>query len=90
MGDPKGFMKYSREGPKRKPVELRVLDWKEMYEPISEDKLKIHTLEADGTLKARLEVAVPDGITALAACSPGTASMAPIIVGTRARLWVIR
>ena len=40
MGDPKGFMKYAREGPKRKPVELRVLDWKEMYEPISEDKLK--------------------------------------------------
>ena len=22
MGDPKGFMKYAREGPKRKPVEL--------------------------------------------------------------------
>ena len=41
MGDPKGFMKYPREGPKRKPIELRVLDWKEMYEPISEDKLKV-------------------------------------------------
>ena len=41
MGDPKGFLKYAREGPKRKPVELRVLDWKEMYEPIPEDKLKI-------------------------------------------------
>ncbi len=41
MGDIKGFMKYAREGPKRKPVELRVLDWKEMYEPISEEKLKI-------------------------------------------------
>ncbi len=40
MGDPKGFMKYAREGPQRKPVELRVLDWKEMYEPISEEKLK--------------------------------------------------
>ena len=40
MGDPKGFMKYAREGPKRKPIELRVLDWKEMYEPITEDKLK--------------------------------------------------
>jgi glutamate synthase (NADPH/NADH) small chain len=40
MGDPKGFMKYAREGPKRKPVELRVLDWKEMYEPISEGDLK--------------------------------------------------
>jgi glutamate synthase (NADPH/NADH) small chain len=41
MGDPKGFLKYAREGPKRKPVELRVLDWKEMYEPIAEDKLKV-------------------------------------------------
>ena len=41
MGDPKGFIKYAREGPKRKPIELRVLDWKEMYEPISEDRLKI-------------------------------------------------
>ena len=40
MADPKGFMKYTREGPNRRPVELRVLDWKEMYEPYSEDKLK--------------------------------------------------
>jgi glutamate synthase (NADPH/NADH) small chain len=41
MGDPKGFMKYAHEGPKRKPVELRVLEWKEMYEPLAEDKLKV-------------------------------------------------
>ena len=40
MGDPKGFMKYTREGPQRRPVELRVLDWKELYEPFSEDRLK--------------------------------------------------
>ncbi|MEC4667934.1 MAG: glutamate synthase subunit beta [Nitrospirota bacterium] len=40
MADPKGFMKYAREGPKRRPVELRLMDWKEFYEPISEDKLK--------------------------------------------------
>src|SRR5437867_2052632 len=40
MADPKGFLKYPREGPKRRPVELRVQDWKEFYEPISEDKLK--------------------------------------------------
>jgi len=40
MADPKGFMKYAREGPKRRPVELRVQDWKEFYEPFSEDKLK--------------------------------------------------
>ena len=39
MADPKGFLKYTREGPTRRPVELRVLDWKEMYEPYSDDKL---------------------------------------------------
>jgi glutamate synthase (NADPH/NADH) small chain len=40
MADPKGFMKFAREGPKRRPVELRVQDWKEFYEPISEEKLQ--------------------------------------------------
>jgi len=40
MADPKGFMKYAREGPKRRPVELRIQDWREFYEPIPEDKLK--------------------------------------------------
>ncbi len=40
MADPKGFLKYPREGPKRRPVELRIQDWKEFYEPIQEDKLK--------------------------------------------------
>ncbi len=40
MGDAKGFLKYKREGPQRRPVELRVLDWREMYEPFQEDKLK--------------------------------------------------
>src|SRR5919206_401762 len=40
MADPKGFLKYQRGGPKRRPVELRVQDWKEFYEPIAEDDLK--------------------------------------------------
>ncbi len=40
MGDAKGFTKYAREGPQRRPVELRVLDWREFYEPFHEDKLK--------------------------------------------------
>ncbi len=40
MADPKGFMKYPREGPKRRPVEVRVQDWLEFYEPIAEDTLK--------------------------------------------------
>ena len=33
-------MKFAREGPKRRPVELRVRDWKEFYEPFAEDKLQ--------------------------------------------------
>ncbi|MGH9577828.1 MAG: glutamate synthase, partial [Terriglobales bacterium] len=40
MADPKGFMKFTREGPTRRPVELRVHDWKEFYEPFAEDKLQ--------------------------------------------------
>lgn len=40
MADPKGFLKYTREGPKRRPSELRVLDWNEFYEPFSDDKLQ--------------------------------------------------
>ena len=40
MADPKGFMKFTREGPQRRPVELRVLDWKELYEPFPDEKLK--------------------------------------------------
>lgn len=40
MADPKGFMKYAREGPQRRPVELRIQDWNEFYEPMAEEKLK--------------------------------------------------
>jgi glutamate synthase (NADPH) small chain len=40
MADSKGFLKYAREGPTRRPVELRMLDWKELYEPFSDDKLQ--------------------------------------------------
>ncbi len=40
MGDPKGFLKLKREGPKRRPVEERVHDWLEFYEPIPEETLK--------------------------------------------------
>ncbi len=31
MGDPRGFMKFERITPKRRPVELRVMDWNEVY-----------------------------------------------------------
>jgi glutamate synthase (NADPH/NADH) small chain len=33
MADPKGFMTTPRETPSRRPVNLRLLDWREVYEP---------------------------------------------------------
>lgn len=41
MGDIKGFMKYERELPKYRQVEERLEDWKEVYEPFSENKLRL-------------------------------------------------
>ncbi len=32
MGDPTGFLKHGRTTPTRRPVPLRLLDWKEVYE----------------------------------------------------------
>ena len=32
MGNPKGFITTPRETPKRRPVDVRILDWKEVYE----------------------------------------------------------
>ena len=40
MGDPRGFLRVAREVPVRRPVELRVLDWNEFYEPFLEEKLR--------------------------------------------------
>ncbi len=39
MADPRGFMKFARQSPKRRPVELRLLDWNEVYLPFGEDQL---------------------------------------------------
>jgi glutamate synthase (NADPH/NADH) small chain len=39
MGDPKGFMNLHRQGPNRRPVEKRILDWKELYDPVPEEVL---------------------------------------------------
>src|ERR1700756_5087242 len=33
MGDPKGFLKTARETPRRRPVDVRIADWREVYEP---------------------------------------------------------
>lgn len=41
MADPRGFLKYThRETPPRRPVPLRLQDWKEVYEDFPEDTLR--------------------------------------------------
>ena len=33
MADPKGFINVSRQTPTRRPIDVRIQDWKEVYEP---------------------------------------------------------
>lgn len=40
MADPRGFLKYGRETPTSRPVDIRIMDWKEVYEDFSESKLR--------------------------------------------------
>src|ERR1700693_3111629 len=40
MGKPTGFKEIARETPQRKPVELRILDWEEIYEDLPQQKLR--------------------------------------------------
>jgi len=40
MADPKGFMTTPRETPKRRPVDVRIKDWREVYEPQSMEHLQ--------------------------------------------------
>jgi glutamate synthase (NADPH) small chain len=40
MGDVKGFLKHGRELPSRRPVPVRLRDWKEVYEEFPDDHLR--------------------------------------------------
>ncbi|MFT7473128.1 MAG: glutamate synthase (NADPH/NADH) small chain [Verrucomicrobiales bacterium] len=40
MGDPYGFMEHDRRTPSMRPVPVRILDWKEVYEPFPDGELK--------------------------------------------------
>ncbi len=40
MGEVTGFLQWGRSGPQRRPVELRLKDWKEVYEPFAGEQLK--------------------------------------------------
>ncbi len=39
MGDPKGFLTVERKTPGSRPVPVRLKDWREVYEPMSNDDL---------------------------------------------------
>jgi glutamate synthase (NADPH/NADH) small chain len=40
VADPRGFLNTSRETPHRRPVDVRILDWREVYEPFAADRLR--------------------------------------------------
>ena len=40
MADPKGFLTTPRETPTRRPIDVRIQDWKEVYEPQSMEHLQ--------------------------------------------------
>ncbi|HTX29713.1 MAG TPA: glutamate synthase subunit beta [Streptosporangiaceae bacterium] len=40
MADPKGFLSAPRETPARRPVDVRLLDWREVYEPFPPGRLE--------------------------------------------------
>ncbi|MFZ9108876.1 MAG: glutamate synthase subunit beta, partial [Ilumatobacteraceae bacterium] len=40
MGEPTGFLKWGRTTPKRRPIPVRISDWREVYEPFDQGKLR--------------------------------------------------
>jgi len=40
VADPTGFLKHARATPTRRPVDVRILDWKEVYEPFPREDLQ--------------------------------------------------
>ena len=40
MADPRGFLEHDRELPARRPVPVRLRDWREVYEDFPEEKLR--------------------------------------------------
>ena len=40
MGETTGFLRWQRETPTRRPVPVRLRDWREVYEPFPADKLR--------------------------------------------------
>jgi glutamate synthase (NADPH/NADH) small chain len=41
MADPRGFLTHSRQSPARRPIELRLRDWREVYESVSREETSV-------------------------------------------------
>ncbi len=41
MGKLTGFLEYPREGPRYRPVPVRLRDWREVYEPQGDEEIAI-------------------------------------------------
>jgi glutamate synthase (NADPH) small chain len=41
MGEATGFLQWARETPTRRPVPVRLKDWREVYEPFAADRVKL-------------------------------------------------
>lgn len=39
MADPQGFLKFPRKGPTRRPINVRIYDWNEVYDPFHPGEL---------------------------------------------------
>ena len=40
MGEPTGFLRWGRATPSRRPVPVRLRDWREVYEPLDREALR--------------------------------------------------
>jgi glutamate synthase (NADPH/NADH) small chain len=48
MPDPRGFLEHSRQAPARRPIELRLRDWREVYEPVSREETTVQARRCMG------------------------------------------
>jgi glutamate synthase (NADPH/NADH) small chain len=48
MADPTGFLTYRRETATRRPVKLRLRDWREVYEPYPDERLQVQAARCMG------------------------------------------
>jgi len=55
-----------------------------------EDALVVRSWSADGTVRERWRLPVPEGIRAITACPPEESKMATVVVSTENSLWVVR